>query len=423
MRIAVLKENRPHERRVAASVETVEKLTASGFEVVIETGAGVGASLSDSAFLDAGATLAESASAAAKGADLILKIQRPMLKSEGVDEIGYLKKGQMLACHLNALTELETVKALAKKGVTAFAMELMPRISRAQSMDILSSQANISGYKAVLDALEHYDRAVPMMSTAAGRIQPANVMIMGVGVAGLQAIATAKRLGAVVWATDVRPATREQVESLGGKFVAVENEEFEQAQTVGGYAKDMSDDYKRQQAALIAKTLPNMDIVITTALIPGRPAPVLVTEEHVKSMKAGSVIVDLAVEAGGNCPLSEKGAVVTAHGVRIVGHLNWPSRVSTTTSGLFSRNLLNFITLLHNKDVGKLVLDMEDECVSGVTVTHGGEICHKAVAALLKPASKAPKKASGAKVKTTQKKTPTSKRASTKTTSAKKGDA
>ncbi|MEC8845905.1 MAG: hypothetical protein VXW81_02190 [Pseudomonadota bacterium] len=248
-------------------------------------------------------------------------------------------------------------------------------------MDVLSSQANVAGYKAVLDAIDAYGRAVPMMSTAAGRVVPAQAFIMGVGVAGLQAIATAKRLGAVVSATDVRPATKEQVESLGGTFVAVENEEFLQAQTDGGYAKEMSDDYKRQQADLVAQTITKMDIVITTALIPGRPAPVLVTEDHIKSMKPGAVVVDRAAEAGGNCPLTKVGKVVRKHGVTIIGHGNWPSRVPETTSQLYARNLLNFLTPLWDPEAKALTLNREDEIVAGAMVTEGGAVVHPALAA------------------------------------------
>lgn len=379
MKIAVLKERRRGERRVAASPETTEKLIALGARVTVESGAGEGASTADSEYEAAGATIARGAREAAKDADVVLKVQRPMRAEEGEDEVALLQKGQALVCHLNAATEPELVHALAERGVSAFALELMPRISRAQSMDILSSQANVAGYKAVLDALEHYGRVMPMMSTAAGRINPAHVFVMGVGVAGLQAIATAKRLGAVVHATDVRPDTKEQVESLGGKFVAVENEEFLQAQTEGGYAKEMSEGYKRQQAALIAETIPKMDIVITTALIPGRPAPVLLTGDQVRSMKPGSVVVDLAAEAGGNCPLTELGKVVEKHGVAIVGHGNWPSRVPGTTSRLFARNILNFLTPMIDKETGAFTVDTDDEIVAGTLVTRDGSVVHPTI--------------------------------------------
>ncbi len=417
MKIAVLKERRDGEQRVAASPETVKKFIDLGAGVVVETGAGDHAALSDAVFKEAGATIGKNPADTVKGADIVLKVQRPMTGAEGTDEIALFSQGQILICQLNALVEGATVRALADKGVQAFAMELVPRITRAQSMDILSSQANIAGYKAVLDGIEYYGRAVPMMSTAAGRVTPANVFVMGVGVAGLQAIATAKRLGAVVYATDVCPDTKEQVESLGGKFVAVENEEFLQAQTAGGYAKEMSDDYKKQQAALVAETIPKMDIVVTTALIPGRAAPVLVTEDHVKSMKPGAVIVDLAAEAGGNCPLTELGKVVEKHSVRLVGHGNWPSRVAQTTSLLFAKNLLNFITPMVDKESGKIAINTEDEIIKGTLVTQGGEIVEERV----KANAGAPAKKAAAK-KTAPKKAG-AKKAGAKKASAKKAAA
>ena len=376
MRIAILKERRPYETRVAGSPDMVEKLVAQGHSVVIEAGAGAGAAFSDEVFAAAGAVIAATAAQAVKGAEVIFKVQRPL-----ASELSLFKAGQSLMCHAAALSDKAIVNGLAKAGVRLFALELLPRITRAQSMDILSSQANMAGYKAVLDALEYFARAVPMMSTAAGRVNPANVFVMGVGVAGLQAIATAKRLGAVVYATDVRPATKEQVQSLGGKFVAVENEEFAAAQTAGGYAKEMSESYKRAQAALVAETIRDMDIVITTALIPGRPAPVLVSADHVKSMRPGSVIVDLAVEAGGNCPLSEYGKVVKRHGVTLVGHANFPARVAQTTSQLFARNLLNFLAPMTDKESKQLAPDMEDEIVRGTMVSDGGKIIHENVLA------------------------------------------
>ncbi|MCR9221182.1 MAG: Re/Si-specific NAD(P)(+) transhydrogenase subunit alpha [Alphaproteobacteria bacterium] len=375
MKIAILKERRAHEKRVAASPDSVKKFTDLGCEVVVESGAGDAAALHDAAFKEAGATIAKDAAAALKGADVALKVQRPM-----DDELSLFAKGQTLICQANALIETDLVGKLAERGVRLFAMELVPRITRAQSMDILSSQANMAGYKAVLDALEHFPRAMPMMSTAAGRVNPANVFVMGVGVAGLQAIATAKRLGSVVFATDVRPDTKEQVESLGGKFVAVENEEFLEAQSEGGYAKEMSDDYKKQQAALIAEQIQKMDIVITTAQIPGRKAPVLVTEEHVKSMKPGAVIVDLAAESGGNCPLTEFGKVVEKHGVILIGHPNVPSRLAEATSQLFARNLLNFLTPMIDKETKQLSIDREDQIVIGTLVCEDGKVVHERVA-------------------------------------------
>ncbi len=380
MKIAVLKENSPNETRVAASPESVKKFIGLGAEVVVEKNAGKAASIPDEAYKDAGASIAASASAALKGADVVLKVRRPMLPSEGQDELADFAKGQILCCQMNALTEPDFVAAAAKAGITAFALELIPRISRAQSMDILSSQSNLAGYKAVLDAAYEFGRAFPMMMTAAGTVPPARVFIMGVGVAGLQAIATAKRLGAIVSATDVRPATKEQVESLGGNFVAVEDEEFAQAQTAGGYAKEMSDAYKAKQAKLIAETIAKQDIVITTALIPGRPAPKLVSEDMLKSMKPGAVVVDLAVEAGGNCAGAVAGKIVTKHGVKIVGHLNMPGRIAEDASKLFARNLLNFLTPMIDKETRELKIDMEDEIVAGTLITRDGAVVHPKLA-------------------------------------------
>jgi NAD(P) transhydrogenase subunit alpha len=345
----------------------------------VENGAGAGASMSDADFREAGATIAGDAKAALKDADVVLKVQRPMIEGENSNELANFTSGQVLVCQMSALSEPEFVAALAASGITGFALEMMPRITRAQSMDILSSQSNLAGYKAVLDAAAEFGRAFPMMMTAAGTVPPARVLVMGVGVAGLQAIATAKRLGAVVSATDVRPATKEQVESLGGTFVAVEDEEFAQAQTAGGYAKEMSDAYKEKQAALIAETILKQDIVICTALIPGRPAPVLVSEEMVKTMKQGSVIVDLAVEAGGNCPLSKLGKVVAKHGVKIVGHANVPGRLADDASRLFARNILNFLTPMIGEDAQALNIDTEDEIVAGTLVTRDGAVASDAV--------------------------------------------
>jgi NAD(P) transhydrogenase subunit alpha len=376
MKIAILKERRPHEARVAASAETIKKFVDMGMDVTVEKGAGQGASIPDADFKAAGATIAATADAALKGADLVLKIQRPMMAGEKQDELAAFSPGQALVCQMNALTDSAFVAAMAEAGVTGFAMELMPRISRAQSMDVLSSQSNLAGYKAVLDAASEFGRAFPMMMTAAGTVPPARVLVMGAGVAGLQAIATARRLGAVVSATDVRPATKEQVESLGATFVAVQDAEFAQAQTDAGYAKEMSDAYKEKQAALIAETIAKQDIVICTALIPGRPAPELISAEMVASMKPGSVIVDLAVESGGNCALSQLDKVVVKDGVKIVGHANTPSRVATDASRLFAKNLLNFLSPLIDKETGDFTIDMEDETVSGTLVTREGEIVH-----------------------------------------------
>jgi NAD(P) transhydrogenase subunit alpha len=380
MKIAILKERRPHEARVAATPETVKKLKALGAEITIEAGAGVAAAYTDQAYLDAGANIVPDAASAVAASDIIFKIQRPMSAAEGVDELALLRSGQTLMSPLGALTNRELVAALAAKGVQAFALELIPRITRAQSMDILSSQANLSGYKAVLLAAVNFGRIFPQMMTPGGTLAPARAFIMGVGVAGLQAIATARRLGAIVTATDVRPATKEQVQSLGGKFIAVEDEEFKAAETSGGYAKEMSTEYRTKQAALVAEHIKLQDIVITTALIPGRKAPVLVGEDMVKTMKPGSVIVDMAVEQGGNCPLSEYGKIVVRHGVKIVGPANLPAELPTDSSALFSRNLLNFITSMVDKETKALKIDLNDEVVKGTLVTRDGQVVHPSLA-------------------------------------------
>jgi len=379
MKIAILKERRAYETRVAASADTVKKLIALGASITIETGAGVRAAITDQMYRDAGATIAESAAATVEGADLVLKVQRPLAAGEGdIDELSLLKPGMSLIGTLNPYGG--DLPALAATGVTAYSMELVPRITRAQVMDVLSSQANLAGYKSVLVAAEEFGRAFPMMMTAAGTVAPAKVLVMGAGVAGLQAIATARRLGAVVSATDVRMAAKEQVQSLGATFVAVENEESRQAETAGGYAKEMSDDYKRQQAALIAETIRKMDIVICTALIPGRPAPTLVSEEMVRSMRPGSVIVDLAVEQGGNCPLSKLGEVVEVDGVRIVGYPNLATRVPVDASALYARNLLAFLTPLVDKDSKSLKPNLDDEIVKATQITRDGQIVHPSFA-------------------------------------------
>jgi H+-translocating NAD(P) transhydrogenase subunit alpha len=381
MKLAVPKERRAGEARVAASPDTVKRLKGLGLTVAVEAGAGEGSSIPDQAFVDAGATIASDAASCVADADIVLKVQRPMTAAEGNDEAAGLKRGAVLAAILDPYRNREQLADYASRGLTTFAMELMPRITRAQSMDVLSSQSNLAGYKAVIDAAAEFGRAYPMMMTAAGTVPPARAMIFGVGVAGLQAIATARRLGAIVSATDVRPATKEQVESLGGTFVAVEDEEFKQAQTAGGYAKEMSDGYKQKQAALIAETIRKQDIAICTALIPGRKAPVLISEEMVKSMKPGSVIVDLAVEAGGNCPLSEPGKVVVKHGVKIVGHTNYPSRIAVDASALYAKNLLNFLALIVDKKDGVLKIDPADEIIKGTMLTRDGAIVHSAFAA------------------------------------------
>jgi NAD(P) transhydrogenase subunit alpha len=381
MKIAVPKERRPDERRVAASVETVRKLRALGAEVVVESGAGAGAAFTDEAYAQAGATIVPDLATALAKADIVLKVQRPLTAAEGgPDELALIPRGATLIAMLAPYADPDRLKAYAAAGVDAFAMEFMPRITRAQSMDVLSSQSNLAGYKAVIDAAEVFGRAFPMMMTAAGTVPPARVMVMGVGVAGLQAIATARRLGAIVSATDVRPATKEQVQSLGASFVAVEDEEFLQAQTAGGYAKEMSAEYRAKQAALIAETIKKQDVVITTALIPGRKAPVLVTDEMLRTMKPGSVCVDLAVEQGGNVEGAVAGQIVTKHGVSIVGHANVPSRVAVDASALYAKNLLNFLDLLIDKDSKALKIDWNDEIVKGTALTRGGVVIHPAFA-------------------------------------------
>ncbi|MCC3305580.1 Re/Si-specific NAD(P)(+) transhydrogenase subunit alpha [Sneathiella sp. HT1-7] len=375
MKIAIPRERRENEKRVAASPDTVKKFVGLGAEVIIETGAGNASSFSDADFEAAGAKIAADEAAALKDADIVLKIQRPLTKDEGEDEIALMKKGATLIGHLAALQHKDLAAAYAKAGITAISLELLPRISRAQSMDILSSQSNLAGYKAVLDATAEYGKALPMMMTAAGTIAPAKCFIMGVGVAGLQAIATARRLGAVVTATDVRAATKEQVESLGAKFVMVESDET--GETEGGYAKEMSDDYKKRQAELVFEHIKKQDIVITTALIPGRTAPILITDEMLAVMKPGSVIVDLAVEAGGNVTQSKPGEVVTTdNGVKIVGHLNVPSRLASDASSLFAKNLFNFLNPMIDKETGNLNLNWEDELVLGTALTRDGNIIH-----------------------------------------------
>lgn len=376
MKLAIPKERREHERRVAATPDTVKKLLSLGFNVTVEKDAGLMSSIPDSDYIAAGAKIAADAAETYADADVIFKVQRPLHAAQGgIDEMALLKPGAILIAILSPFEDGAMIDAYAKGNITSFAMEFMPRITRAQSMDVLSSQSNLAGYTSVIDAASEFSRAFPMMMTAAGTVAPAKVMIMGCGVAGLQAIATAKRLGAVVSATDVRAAAKEQVESLGGKFVMVESDET--GETEAGYAKEMSDDYKAKQAALIADTISKQDIVITTALIPGRPAPLLITSEMVKSMKPGSVIIDLAVESGGNCELSQAGKVILESGVKIVGHYNVPSRVATDASALYSKNLLNFITPLMDEESKALNIDWEDEIITGTLLTKDGAIVHE----------------------------------------------
>jgi len=369
VKIGVLRETAAAERRVAATPETVKKYVGLGATVAIEPGAGEGAAIPDQAFADAGAEIA-ARDAVIAGADLILAVQAP-------DALPGAAHGTALAAMMDPYRARDRLAALAGAGVTALAMDFMPRITRAQSMDVLSSQSNLAGYKAVLDAAAEYGRAFPMMMTAAGTIAAARVFVLGVGVAGLQAIATSRRLGAVVSATDVRLATKEQIQSLGAKPVFIEDEETRAAETSGGYAREMSDAYKTKQAKLIAETIAKQDVVITTALIPGRPAPRLVTADHVASMRPGSVIVDLAVEAGGNVAGSMPGeVVVSANGVRIVGHRNMPSRVAFDASALYARNLYTFVSTFWDKDAGRPVWKADDEIIQGVLVTDGGAVVH-----------------------------------------------
>jgi len=370
MRIAVPAES-TDEPRVAATPETVRKLLALGATVAVQSGAGLRSGVTDDAFAAVGAAIVPDLAEVLRGADVVLKVRRP-----SAADLAHYKRGTVAIAIMDPYGQEAALDAMARAGVDAFAMELLPRITRAQVMDVLSSQANLAGYRAVIDAAEQYGRAFPMMMTAAGTVPAAKVFIMGVGVAGLQAIATARRLGAVVTATDVRPATKEQVESLGAKFVAVENEEFRQAETAGGYAKAMSDDYQRQQNELVATHIAKQDIVITTALIPGRPAPKLVTAAMVRSMKPGSVVLDLAVERGGNCELSRPGEVVDENGVKVVGYLNVPGRLAATASSLYARNLFAFLETLVDKDTKSLAVKWEDELVAATNLTRDGAVVH-----------------------------------------------
>jgi NAD(P) transhydrogenase subunit alpha len=370
VKIAIGRETRDGERRVAASPETVKKLIGLGADVAVEQGAGFGASVNDDMFKAAGATIVSS-SDIYKDADVVLRVRAP-----SAAEAGKMKKGAVLIGMLAPYQEKELLKTYASQGLAAFAMEFVPRITRAQTMDVLSSQANLAGYRAVLEAAHEFGRGFPLMMTAAGTVPPAKVFIMGVGVAGLQANATARRLGAQVSATDVRPAVKEQVQSLGASFVMVEDEETKAAETKGGYAKEMSDAYKQKQAALVAETIKKQDIVITTALIPGKKAPVLVTGDMVKSMKPGAVLIDLAVEQGGNVEGAQPDKVVDVAGVKIVGISNLPSRIAVDASNLYARNLLAFLTPLIDKETKGLKINWEDEIVKATVLTKDGAIVH-----------------------------------------------
>jgi H+-translocating NAD(P) transhydrogenase subunit alpha len=368
MKVAVAAETEAGEPRVAATPETVKRMIGLGADVAIEPGAGVKSGILDADYSAAGASVNKDA---IDDADIVLKVRRP-----AASELSRFKKGAIVIAVMDPYGHDNALRALAEAGVIAFAMELMPRITRAQSMDVLSSQANLAGYRAVIDAAEEYGRALPMMMTAAGTVPAAKVFIMGVGVAGLQAIATARRLGAIVTATDVRPATKEQVESLGAKFIAVEDDEFKAAETAGGYAKEMSKEYQAKQAALVAEHIKKQDIVVTTALIPGRPAPRLISKEMVDSMRPGSVIVDLAVERGGNVEGAKPGEVVQAGPAKIVGYLNVPGRLAASASALYAKNLLTFLETMIDKKEKKLAVKWDDEIITGTMLTRDGAIVH-----------------------------------------------
>ncbi|HEX8533218.1 MAG TPA: Re/Si-specific NAD(P)(+) transhydrogenase subunit alpha [Allosphingosinicella sp.] len=371
MKIAVLKETAEGERRVAATPETVKKFIALGATLAVEAGAGSSASIADPDYEAAGATVGPREQVLG-GAEAVLGVQGPDPAT-----LGGIASGALLVAALNPFVYRERVDGYASAGVEALAMEFMPRITRAQSMDILSSQSNLSGYKAVLDAAAEYGRAFPMMMTAAGTIPAARIFIMGVGVAGLQAIATARRLGGIVSATDVRAATSEQIESLGAKAIFVENVKGIEGEGTGGYATEMSDEYKAAQAELVSSHIAKQDIVITTALIPGRPAPRLISDTQIASMRPGSVIVDLAVEQGGNVEGAVLGAVTERHGVRIVGHRNVPSRLAADASALYARNLYNFLSAFWDKEAGRVTLPDDDEIVKGVRLTRSGQIVNE----------------------------------------------
>ncbi|MEO0983148.1 MAG: Re/Si-specific NAD(P)(+) transhydrogenase subunit alpha [Pseudomonadota bacterium] len=367
MKIAVLKETRDGETRVAATPETVKKLKDVGHTITIESGAGRVAGFLDDAYKEQGAEIAGSPAETCAGADIVFKVAPPT-----AEEIKAAPDGATMISLMEPFSGAVPLDAFNARNVTALSMEFTPRITRAQSMDALSSQSNLAGYRAVIEGATIYGRAMPMMMTAAGTVAPAKVFVMGAGVAGLQAIATARRLGAVVTATDVRPAAKEQVASLGAKFIAVEDEEFKAAETAGGYAKEMSDEYKAKQAELVAGHIAKQDIVVTTALIPGRPAPVLVSEEMVKTMRPGSVIVDMAVSQGGNCPLSMPDQIVDAGGVKIAGFSNLPARLPADSSSLFAKNLVAFLPLVTGEN-GEYVPNADEEIVSAMTLTRGGE--------------------------------------------------
>ena len=372
MRLAVLRERREFEARVAASPETVKKLAALGMTIAVEAGAGTRSGWSDADFAAAGAEIAADAAAALAGAGIVFAVQMP-----DAAERAAIARGALLVSISNAFADPALVPALAEAGIDAAALEMLPRITRAQSMDVLSSQANLAGYRAVIEGAAAFERGFPMMMTAAGTVPPARVFVIGAGVAGLQAIATARRLGAIVSATDVRPAAKEEIKSLGASFVGVEDEETKAAQTAGGYAKEMSEAFRQKQAALMAETVAKNDIVICTALVMGRKAPVIVTAPMVAAMRAGSVIIDLAADAGGNCAATRPGeAYVTENGVKILGHRNWPARIPVAASSLYARNLLTFLSTFWDKEAKAPKLPETDEIVKGVMLTRGGAVVH-----------------------------------------------
>ncbi len=370
MRLAVLKETRAFETRVAATPDTVKKLTGLGLEVAVEAGAGVSAAIADGDFTAAGATIAPDAAAALAGAGIVFAVQAP-----AADRRALIPRGALLVCTAGAHADPALVPALAEAGIDCVAMELLPRITRAQAMDVLSSQANLAGYRAVIEGAAAFERGFPMMMTAAGTVPPARVFVIGAGVAGLQAIATARRLGAIVSATDVRPAAKDEIKSLGASFVGVEDAET--AQQTGAYAREMSEEFRRKQAELMATTVAKNDLVICTALVMGRRAPVIVTEAMVAAMKAGSIVVDLAADAGGNCAATKPGeSIVTANGVRVLGWRNWPGRIAVAASSLYARNLLPFLTTFWDKDAGAPRLPADDEIVRGTLLTRSGAVVH-----------------------------------------------
>jgi NAD(P) transhydrogenase subunit alpha len=369
MKIVSVSEDKKIERRIAITPDIAKKYVDLGFKVSIVENYGEHLGFKDNEYKELGVKISKDTNEVINGGDVIVQLGLP-----SDDKVSLIRENQTLIGILNPYENKSYFNDLNKNNITSCCMELIPRISRAQSMDVLSSQANLAGYKAVIDAAAKFGKAFPMMMTAAGRINPAKVMILGVGVSGLQAIATAKRLGAVVSATDVRSATKEQVESLGGKFIMVEDEESKEAETSGGYAKEMSDEYKKKQEILIAETVSKQDIVICTALIPGRPAPVLITEVMVNSMTKGSVVVDLAVEAGGNCPLSKVGEIIDHKGVKIIGYANVPGRVAKDASSLYARNIANFLTLMINKEEKKININLDDEIINAVVLTYNGKI-------------------------------------------------